>query len=110
MELSEAKETLKNIKRCCFDDEQYQKYGFMEQYIDISDVEAIDTALKALDKYEKQLDLDYVDKNYVPKEKVREKIRWYGEFLEKNKTQISKMNLYMCYSDKKEALQELLGE
>lgn len=58
MELSEAKETLKNIKRCCLEDEQYQKYRFMNQYMDISDVEAIDTVLKALEEYEDYLDTE----------------------------------------------------
>ena len=93
MELSEAKETLKNIKRCCLDDEQYQEYGFTEQYIDISDVEAIDTILKVLD-------------NSIPKEKIREKIKELGKdipmmtprYFDWNSSEVIKL------------LKELLGE
>lgn len=54
--------------------------------------------------------VNYIENESIPKEKIREKIKWYDEFLEKNKEKISKLNLYIIYSDKKEALQELLGE
>lgn len=33
-----------------------------------------------ISKYENQLDLDYVEENYIPKSKVKEKIEW----IEKN--------------------------
>lgn len=33
------------------------------------------TVLTALEEYEKQLDLDYVDKNYIPKHIIEEKIK-----------------------------------
>ena len=54
--------------------------------------------------------INYIENESIPKEKIREKIKWYDEFLEKNKEQLLKLNLCMIYSDKKEALQELLGE
>ena len=78
--------------------EESEKYGFLTviMSLDKDDIQAIDhiiTRLKYLEEaeschreengrlqekiteYENQLDLDYVDKNYIPKEKVREKMK-----------------------------------
>lgn len=35
---------------------------------------AIETVLQALEEYQKQMDLDYVDENYISKDKIKEKI------------------------------------
>ena len=74
MTIEEAKELLKEMKESAM---------YLRLYRDKKaqlKVEAIDTVLKALEaleEYEKQLDLDYVRENYIPKEKVREKIEEY---------------------------------
>ena len=60
--------------------------------------EICETLLKALEEYEKQLDLEYVDNNYVPKEKVRKIIEDIDE------TDAGD------YIDAIQDLQELLGE
>ncbi len=96
MELSKAKETLKNIKRCCFEDEQYQKYGFMEQYMDISDVEAIDTVLKALD-------------NSISKDEIRKKIEKL-EFLRDDAIEDNFLGDARNLKERIDVLQKLLGE
>lgn len=49
---------------------------------DEKDIKAIDIILNLIEKqqnklleYEKQLDLDYVEKNYIRKDKIKEKIK-----------------------------------
>lgn len=60
MTLEEAKEIVK--EHCMYESP-------------VEDVEeAIETVLKTLEEYEKQLDLDYVRENYIPKEEVRNKM------------------------------------
>lgn len=72
MTLEQAKETLEErvkIDRTLRDKVESDFDEFCE-----NECVAIDTVLKALQEYEKQLDLDYVRENYIPKEKVKEKI------------------------------------
>ena len=91
MELSEAKKVLKEeIWRCT-------KFEDSRKRI------AIEIVLKALEKYEKQLDLDYVDKNYISKDEVRKKIDEIEH----------KPHWAECgddYENEIKLLQELLGE
>ena len=59
MELSEAISILKHERKIT------ELYGHESC---ITNIETIDTVLRALEEYEKQMDLDYVDKNYISKE------------------------------------------
>lgn len=68
------KETLKTI--CVFYDEDFKPY-----VLSTEEREALENLIKEykelkekISKYEKQLDLDYVEENYIPKSKVKEKI------------------------------------
>ena len=67
MELSEAIERLKVVKE---QNEDYLGEHFEDGFeLTLKETnKAIDIALKALEEYEKQLDLDYVNKNYISKE------------------------------------------
>ena len=57
-----------------------------------------------VNKYEKQLDLDYVDNNFIEKSKVREKIEFYKRY-----GKIKNSNEYVM-SVEIEVLEELLEE
>lgn len=76
MTLEEAKDILEYSDKDYFMETLYETY----HQSNVKRFEkAIDTVLKALEEYEKQLDLDYVRDNYIPKEKVREKIKELGK-------------------------------
>lgn len=67
----------------------------------MNEKEIIDLYTKEKEKnkeYEKQLDLDYVDKNYISKEKIREKIKELKEEIklarkEKDLVIVAELNL-----------------
>lgn len=62
---------------------------------------------KKLTEYENQMDLDYVDENYVSKEKIREKIKEYYEY---DKRMQNKPDWHTIKYYKAKALEELLEE
>ncbi len=45
---------------------------------------AIETVLQALEEYQKQMDLDYVDENYISKDKIKEKIEEQTKIIDKS--------------------------
>lgn len=89
-ELNEAIEYLKLIRK----NHDLEKKGYV--YTE----ECITTVLNRLEEYQKQLDLDYVDKNYIPKKKVEDKI----EELEKEIIKVEQMN---ASSTKYDTIQKL---
>jgi len=101
MELSEAKEILKDMKESM---EQSKKDITIDSILKALEdsVEAIDTVLKALEKFEKQLDLDYVDKNYISKDEIRKKMD--------NEEKLFFETKDARYANRRKILKELLGE
>lgn len=59
-----------------------------------------------LEKANKQLDLDYVDKNYIPVQKVKDKI----EELKKAKRETTRENWHYIYTIQLKILEEILEE
>jgi len=102
MELSKAKEILKS----------WLEYNKKNKNV-LREADTIiavqETILKTLEEYEKQLDLDYVDKNYISKDEIRKKIEILGylqeDAIEENALEDSRILEY-----KIKILQELLGE
>src|SRR5574344_387468 len=43
-----------------------------DERINATDILAIETILNTLKRYDNELDLDYVDKNYISKDKIKE--------------------------------------
>ena len=68
MELQEAKEILKD-----WIEYEKQNKDIINKANELIEVQ--ETLLNYIEKAEKQLDLDYVDRNYVSKEKIKEKIK-----------------------------------
>lgn len=56
------------------------KFAVMQQQINEKD-SRIQELEKELEKANKQLDLDYVDDNYIPKQKVKDKIELHKYYL-----------------------------
>lgn len=80
MGLKEAKRQLIELKR---DRQSFLKGDIDYDEVFLKDIEAIDTVLQELEKYEKQIDLEYVEKNYISKDKIRAKIEEYEKDKEK---------------------------
>lgn len=77
------------------------------------DVEAIDGLLdlynkdkEKIQKYEKQLDLDYVDENFISKDKLKEKIEKYNKI----RTETPNSIIYTRMVDYINCLEELLSK
>ena len=71
MNIEDAKEWLETIKEAF----QYKDIESAITYNGYKDAEkAIEVVLTELDKYEKQLDLDYVENNYVRKEIIQHEL------------------------------------
>ena len=69
MELDKAIKILKELR-----ENKYYELANCWDYGEESK-QAIDTVLNELEKYQMQLDLDYVDKNFIPKERVENKLK-----------------------------------
>jgi hypothetical protein len=138
MELEEAKDILENVvadevvgiyckeiqketdcsKNCEKED------CFIQQAIDtvIAELHALQNLLdekneeiehlqKENEEYSKQMDLDYVDKNFVSREKIENKIKEYFEYDKKHKTYTSDGRENYTYEYYKAlTLQDLLRE
>ena len=63
--------------------------------------------LKENEEYSKQLDLDYVDKNYIPKQKIKAKIEELNKTINKGGIIYS---LKQCARCQKDVLEKLLIE
>ena len=75
------------------------KFAVMQQQINEKD-SRIQELEEELEKANKQLDLDYVDDNYITKEKVKDKIEKYNRKMEEDvgrpKRKIEKMKCGIC--------------
>lgn len=67
----------------------------------------IEKLQKENDEYSKQLDLDYVDKNYIPKQKIKAKIEALNKTINKGGIIYS---LKQCARCQKDVLEKLLIE
>lgn len=68
---------------------------------------------KKIERFNNELDLDYVDNNFVSKDKIRDKIKELEEKyveLSKNKSSSEKAELNHEYIEKRSLLESLLGE
>jgi len=102
MTLSEAIKIMKEFVEYCKNNDRYKQDGWLDCYTTDDDIEAIDTVLKALEKFEKQLDLDYVDKNYISKDEIRKKMD--------NEEKLFFETKDARYANRRKILKELLGE
>ena len=82
--------------------------------ISLEDSKSVKIVLNLLDKlqeeneeYSKQLDLDYVDKNYIPKQKIKAKIEELNKTINKGGIIYS---LKQCARCQKDVLEKLLIE
>lgn len=113
MKENSIKEDITRIKQRIEDVKEYIEYGLpYSEYLDLENsfdniLSAYERVLKENEEYSKQLDLDYVDKNYIPKQKIKAKIE------ELNKT-INKCgiiySLKQCARCQKDVLEKLLIE
>ena len=63
------KEEINICKKLC-------KYGADYSYVlEDKDIEAIKELIRVVEEYEKQLDLDYVDNNFIEKDKIRQYLK-----------------------------------
>lgn len=80
MKENSIKEDITRIKQRIEDVKEYIEYGLpYSEYLDLENsfdniLSAYERVLKENEEYSKQLDLDYVDKNYISKKKTEDTI------------------------------------
>ena len=110
MRLEEAKEILNWSQ-------QQMRLGNLPDYsqnvyqAEVAVLQELEHLQKENEEYSKQLDLDYVDKNFVSREKIENKIKEYFEYDKKHKTYTSDGRENYTYEYYKAlTLQDLLRE
>lgn len=80
MKENSIKEDITRIKQRIEDVKEYIEYGLpYSEYLDLENsfdniLSDYKRVLKENEEYSKQLDLDYVDKNYISKQKIKDEI------------------------------------